>query len=237
MKTPWRRNRESRDFDLWVRARRPEASSDFLEPLVARARDNRRVRVRMPLRVGFAASFAIVVAVALASVGGLGYAASAVEESVQEVEAILSPDDEPLGGDPAEDQYKPGKGCGDKNHVHEREHECKITPRHVSQSEGNSGTTMFVFTVSLSDYAIDPVTVGFVTSDGTATVAGADYLPLALSTLTFAPGESAQTVTVPVVGDAVKETDETFYLKLLNPSANAIIVDDTGIGTIQNDDK
>jgi hypothetical protein len=26
---------------------------------------------------------------------------------------------------PDEDQYKPGKGCGDKNHVHLRENECK----------------------------------------------------------------------------------------------------------------
>ena len=26
-------------------------------------------------------------------------------------------------------QYKPGKGCGDKNHVHERENECKKPPK------------------------------------------------------------------------------------------------------------
>jgi hypothetical protein len=26
---------------------------------------------------------------------------------------------------PADDEYKPGKGCGDTNHVHERENECK----------------------------------------------------------------------------------------------------------------
>ena len=29
------------------------------------------------------------------------------------------------GKGPADDQYKPGKGCGDKNHVHLRENECK----------------------------------------------------------------------------------------------------------------
>jgi hypothetical protein len=27
--------------------------------------------------------------------------------------------------DADDDEYKPGKGCGDKNHVHERENECK----------------------------------------------------------------------------------------------------------------
>ena len=26
-------------------------------------------------------------------------------------------------------QYKPGKGCGDKNHVHKREGECKKPPK------------------------------------------------------------------------------------------------------------
>jgi len=28
-----------------------------------------------------------------------------------------------------ESEYKPGKGCGDKNHVHEREDDCKTPPR------------------------------------------------------------------------------------------------------------
>jgi hypothetical protein len=27
------------------------------------------------------------------------------------------------------DQPKPGKGCGDKNHRHEREDECKKSPK------------------------------------------------------------------------------------------------------------
>jgi hypothetical protein len=30
---------------------------------------------------------------------------------------------------PADDEYKPGKGCGDKNHIHERENECKKPPK------------------------------------------------------------------------------------------------------------
>jgi hypothetical protein len=29
----------------------------------------------------------------------------------------------------AQSEYKPGKGCGDKNHVHEREDECKKEPK------------------------------------------------------------------------------------------------------------
>jgi hypothetical protein len=30
---------------------------------------------------------------------------------------------------PADDQYRPGKGCGDKNHIHDREDECKKPPK------------------------------------------------------------------------------------------------------------
>lgn len=33
------------------------------------------------------------------------------------------------GGSAAKSQYKPGKGCGDKNHKHEREDECKKPPK------------------------------------------------------------------------------------------------------------
>jgi hypothetical protein len=35
----------------------------------------------------------------------------------------------PATNTPDEDQYKPGKGCGDKNHEHSREDECKKPPR------------------------------------------------------------------------------------------------------------
>jgi len=33
------------------------------------------------------------------------------------------------GNKPDDDQYKPGKGCGDKNHEHERDNECKKPPK------------------------------------------------------------------------------------------------------------
>src|SRR3954447_20726890 len=44
----------------------------------------------------------------------------------------------------------------------------------VSQPEGNSGTTNFTFTVTLSPVAADTETVHFATADGTAT-APSDY--------------------------------------------------------------
>jgi hypothetical protein len=35
----------------------------------------------------------------------------------------------PGGGPGNSGLFKPGKGCGDKNHIHYRENECKKPPR------------------------------------------------------------------------------------------------------------
>jgi hypothetical protein len=104
----------------------------------------------------------------------------------------------------------------------------------VSVREGNSGTTMAVFTVSLSDFAIDQVTVAYSTASGTAT-SGSDFVPAA-GTLAVVPGTAATTVSVAVLGDTVRENKETFFVNLSSPSANAIIQDGQGVGTIVNDD-
>jgi uncharacterized repeat protein (TIGR01451 family) len=104
----------------------------------------------------------------------------------------------------------------------------------VSQSEGNSGTTPFAFTVSLSNPSSQTVTVNYTTADGTATVADGDYAA-ASGTLTFAPGVLAQPITVNVNGDTKFEPDETFAVNLSAPS-NATLGTASGTGTIQNDD-
>ena len=85
--------------------------------------------------------------------------------------------------------------------------------------EGDSGTTPFTFTVSLSTAYDQPVTVNFTTRDNTA-IAGDDYLA-SNGTLTFNPGDTVRTVTVMVVGDLVADTGESFYLDLIGASANA----------------
>jgi hypothetical protein len=100
-------------------------------------------------------------------------------------------------------------------------------------SEGDSGTTDATFQVSLSSTTTSTVTVDYTTTDGTAT-APDDYASTS-GTLTFAPGETTKTITVPVVGDTVYEPDETFSVDLSNPS-NATIADGHGVGTILNDD-
>jgi hypothetical protein len=47
---------------------------------------------------------------------------------------------------------------------------------------------------------------------------------------------STQKITVAVVGDRVREPNETFYVNLSNPSPNAYTGDAQGVGTITNDD-
>ena len=47
---------------------------------------------------------------------------------------------------------------------------------------------------------------------------------------------NVRTVTVSVVGDKVRERNETFVVNLSNPSANAYIGDGQGVGTIVDDD-
>ena len=93
-----------------------------------------------------------------------------------------------------------------------------VTP--VSHNEGNSGTTPYVFTVTLNpplgSTATSPATIQFQTSDGTATVADDDYQPTS-GTLTFQPGVTTQSITVLVNGDTKIEPTETFNVTLSNP--------------------
>jgi hypothetical protein len=106
----------------------------------------------------------------------------------------------------------------------------------VSHDEGNSGTTPFVFTVTLSSAAAQNVTVGYTTNDNSATSANNDYQPTS-GTLTFTPSVTSQTVTVLVNGDTVVEPDEAFFLDLdSNAISNAVIGNGQGTGTILNDD-
>ena len=81
-----------------------------------------------------------------AAFGGVGYAAQAAKGAAQAVSntgnkgnsnagdnnkgnSNAGDNNKGNGNSPADDQYKPGKGCGDKNHEHEREDECKKPPK------------------------------------------------------------------------------------------------------------
>ena len=82
----------------------------------------------------------------------------------------------------------------------------------VSLTEGNAGTTNADFTVTLSAPSGRTVTVNYATANATAVQPG-DYTTTS-GTLTFTPGQVLKTISVPVVGDAIDEIDETFFVNL-----------------------
>jgi hypothetical protein len=100
-------------------------------------------------------------------------------------------------------------------------------------TEGNTETRTATFTVTLSAPSTRPVTVAYATGNGTAT-AGTDYQAVS-GTLTFAPGETAKTLTVQVLGDHRGEPNETFVVNLGGPT-DATIADGQGVGTITDDE-
>jgi hypothetical protein len=108
-----------------------------------------------------------------------------------------------------------------------------LSINNFSANEGNSGTTSFVFTVTLSAASASTVTASFATSDGTAT-AGSDYVANS-GVVTFTPGQTTQTITVNVNGDTAVEANETFFVTLSAPT-NATLAVAQGTGTIVNDD-
>lgn len=108
-----------------------------------------------------------------------------------------------------------------------------LTIGDASVTEGQDGSKMATFQVSLSKAATAPVTVAIATQDGTAT-AGSDYDGVS-DTLTFAPGETAKTLSVAILGDATVEPDEAFKVTLSNPQG-ATIAKGEATGTITNDD-
>lgn len=98
----------------------------------------------------------------------------------------------------------------------------------VDEAAGNA-----VFTVTRAGLTGQLVSVDYTTSDGTA-IAGDDYT-MGSGPLSFAPGETSQTIAVPVLEDALLEADETFGVTLSN-AINASIVKAAGIGTITDND-
>jgi hypothetical protein len=104
----------------------------------------------------------------------------------------------------------------------------------TARAEGNAGTANAVFTITLGAPAAATVKVTWETGAGGTATAGDDYLARA-GTVSFAPGQTSRTVSVPVVGDAAAEGDETFFVNLTS-AANAVIVDGQARGTVQDDD-
>lgn len=84
----------------------------------------------------------------------------------------------------------------------------------------NEGAGQATISVRLDTASPLTATVDYQSTDGTA-LFGTDYLAVT-GRLTFAPGSTLQTVTVPILDDTLTEASESFTLRLLNP-VNAII--------------
>jgi uncharacterized protein (TIGR03437 family) len=111
----------------------------------------------------------------------------------------------------------------------------------ISQSETNSGTTTFTFTVSSSlPASAGGITFDIATADGTAhddmpPSEDNDYVARSLLAQTITEGNTTYTFDVAVNGDTLVEANETFFVNLTNVF-NATVFDGQGQGTIQNDD-
>ncbi|MCY4500323.1 MAG: hypothetical protein OXE57_02010 [Alphaproteobacteria bacterium] len=116
---------------------------------------------------------------------------------------------------------------------------CDVRPLGLSagdaRAEEAEGATLD-FTVTLSRPYWQEVTVLYSTSDGTAR-AWRDYRGQ-MGYLTFAPGETEKTVSVPVIDDDLDEGAERMWLSLnFQSPAWVRLSDPAGMGTIVNTDR
>ena len=102
----------------------------------------------------------------------------------------------------------------------------------ASIKESANGTGQLSFTVTLAQAATSAVTVHYATADGTAK-AGSDYNALS-GTPTFAPGQTTQTITVPILADSAAAPSESFTLALTSPNG-ATLARAAATGTILHD--
>jgi hypothetical protein len=121
------------------------------------------------------------------------------------------------------------------DHVTVTIHETLVIPYvSVSDAQVREGPGAVArFTVSLSKAAPSSIVVAAGTRPGTAHTA-TDFNPVSQQ-LTFATGETVETVDVPIVDDPLRESTETFELALASYSL-VRIADGTGVATITDDD-
>src|SRR6185503_7955646 len=91
----------------------------------------------------------------------------------------------------------------------------------VTVTEGDSGSVNLNFVITLSAASAETVRVNYSLAGQTATK-GADFTNVS-DRLAFAPGETTKTISVPILGDALDEADETFKLQLASASGATIL--------------
>ena len=117
-----------------------------------------------------------------------------------------------------------------------------IAATNANRAEGNGGTTGFTFTVSRNGSLALPSTAAWsvagIAGAGTQPASAADFAGTAFptGTVSFAPGESSRTITIPVLADTAGESNERFAVSLSAPSPSTTLATATAQGIIRNDD-
>ena len=113
--------RKGDELENELRATRPRPSDELVSRIDSNVRAGRQGARRASWRIALApVALAGVMVVALAAVGGVGYAASSVKNTVKTVAHIFV-SDKPIvvrSLSSGVDQYQPGYGWGDDNHNH-----------------------------------------------------------------------------------------------------------------------
>jgi hypothetical protein len=114
------RNHPFDQVERLLRRERPQPADSLVRALASRLTPARRVGAP---RIAFAGAMTATMLVALASVGGVSYAANAAVSAVKVVKKAVVPTGEKAaisvsGISSGGDQYRPGYGWGDRNHNH-----------------------------------------------------------------------------------------------------------------------
>jgi hypothetical protein len=114
-----------------------------------------------------------------------------------------------------------------------------ISATNALQTEGNSGTKAFIFTVTRSGVTTGTNAVNWaVTGSGANPPNANDFSGgvLPTGTVNFVAGEISKVITVNVQGDTTSEPNENFTVTLSNATNAAIITIATATGTIKDDE-
>jgi len=114
-----------------------------------------------------------------------------------------------------------------------------IAATSANQTEGNSGSKAFTFTVTRAVNTTGSNNVNWaVTGTGSNPANATDFVGSVLPSgvVSFAAGETSKVITVNVQGDTTVELNETFTVTLSNATNGATITTATATGTINNDD-
>jgi Ca2+-binding RTX toxin-like protein len=114
-----------------------------------------------------------------------------------------------------------------------------IAATNANQTEGNSGSKAFTFTVTRAVNTTGSNNVDWaVTGTGTNPANATDFVGgvLPSGSVSFTTGETSKVITVDVQGDTTVELNENFTVTLSNATNGATITTATATGTINNDD-